>query len=107
MEKMFLSMNKKNSQKIHVTGYPKIVDFISNKKKKYKKINNILFLSFDTKLGFPMNSKYEKLNFNFTYDRVIEMLNDISRLDNIKICIKRKNKNPILYKSKLKIDKKN
>ena len=53
-----------------------------------------------------MNSKYEKLNFNFTYDRVIEMLNDISRLDNVKICIKRKNKNPILYKSKLKIDKK-
>ena len=106
MEKMFLSMNKKNSQKIHVTGYPKIVDFISNKKKNIKKINNILFLSFDTKLGFPMNSKYEKLNFNFTYDRVIEMLNDISRLDNVKICIKRKNKNPILYKSKLKIDKK-
>ena len=34
------------------------------------------------------------------------MLNDISRLDNVKICIKRKNKNPILYKSKLKIDKK-
>ena len=54
MEKMFLSMNKKNSQKIHVTGYPKIVDFIPIKKNK-KKINNILFLSFDTKLGFPMN----------------------------------------------------
>jgi len=106
MKKLFLNINKNNIKKIYVTGYPKIIDFMNRKKSYKKKITKILFLSFDTKLGFPMDKRYEKLNFNYTYDKVIKILNLLSKYENIKICIKRKNKNPILYKSNIIIDKK-
>ena len=62
MQKMFIQMDKNNRKKVAIMGYPKSFDF-TNQKKKLKKIKNILFLSFDTKLGFPMAKKYEKVKF--------------------------------------------
>ncbi len=106
MKKMFVNMNINNLKKIEVTGYPKVADFINKSKKTKKKITNILFLSFDPKLGFPMKKKYENLNFNLTYDKIIKILNKISNNKQFKIFIKRKNKNPMLYKSNIKIDNK-
>ena len=104
MQKMFIQMDKNNRKKVAIMGYPKSFDF-TNQKKKLKKIKNILFLSFDTKLGFPMAKKYEKLNFNTTYDKVIKILNELSNEKKFNICIKRKSINPTLYKTKIKIDK--
>ena len=106
MKKMFLNMNINNKKKVEVIGYPKAVEFLNKSKKKKKRINNILFLSFDTRLGFPSSKKFDHLNFNITYDKIIKILNKISNNKQFKICIKKKNKNPLLYKSHIKIDKK-
>lgn len=106
MKTMFVNMNSKNKKKITVTGYPRISDFIFPKKRIKKRVKNILFLSFNTKQGFPEIKKYEKFNFNLTYEKVIKVLNKISKNKNLNICIKRKNRNPHLYKPKLAINKK-
>ena len=106
MKKMFVNMNTNNKKKVEVIGYPKVVEFLNKSKKKKKRIDNILFLSFDPRLGFPSSKKFEHLNFNLTYDKIIKVLNKISNNKQFKICIKRKNKNPLLYKSHIKIDKK-
>ena len=63
-------------------------------------------MSFDPRLGFPSSKKFEHLNFNLTYDKIIKVLNKISNNKQFKICIKRKNKKSLLYKSHIKIDKK-
>ena len=99
MKKMFVNMNTNNKKKVEVIGYPKVVEFLNKSKKKKKRIDNILFLSFDPRLGFPSSKKFEHLNFNLTYDKIIKVLNKISNNKQFKICIKRKIK--ILYYTSL------
>ena len=101
MKKMLIAMDNKNTKKISVNGCPRIYDFI-NKKKIKKKIKNILFLSFNTKQGIPLDERYRNLNWNLTYDKVIEVLNRLSNNRHIKIIIKRKNM--YTYKSSKKIN---
>ena len=100
---MIIQIDKTNKKKISINGCPRILDYLI--KKNYKKrINNILFLSFDSKRGIPQYKKNLKLNWNLTYDKVIKILNEISDNKNLNIIIKRKNKST--YISKKKISKK-
>ncbi len=108
VKKMFIniakSLKNKNliEDKLSVNGCPRIYDYI-NKKKKKKKIKNLLFLSFDSKRGIPRYSKNKILNWNLTYDKVIKILNEISQNKDINITIKRKNNST--YHTKEKINK--
>ena len=103
VKNMFIKIDKSNIKKISVNGCPRISDYIIKKNYK-KKINNILFLSFDSKRGIPQYKKNLKLNWNTTYDKVIKILNEISSNTNLKIVIKRKNKSA--YVTRRKINKK-
>lgn len=103
LKKMLIAMDRYNKKKITVNGCPRIFDFI-DKKKKYKKVKNILFLSFNTKQGIPETKKNKKLNFNTSYDKVIEILNDLSKNKDLNISIKRKN--AFLYKTPYQINDK-
>ena len=96
-------MNKANKKKVFVNGCPRVFDFI-NKNKKNKKINNLLFLSFNTKQGIPDIPKNEKLNWNNSYNEVISILNELSENKNINIKIKRKT--AFVYKTSQKINPK-
>ncbi len=102
VKKMLITMDKSNSKKITINGCPRIYDYI-NDKKYYKKIKNILFLSFDSKRGIPKYKKNKDLTWNLTYDRVIHVLNELSNNKNLEIIIKRKNNST--YKSPTKINK--
>ena len=51
-----------NRKKITVNGCPRIFDYI-NKKKYYKKIKDILFLSFHNKSGIPPYKHNKSLNW--------------------------------------------
>lgn len=103
VKKMLIAMDKSNSKKITINGCPRIHDYI-NHKKYYKKIKNILFLSFDSKRGIPKYKKNKNLNWHLTYDRVIQVLNELSKNKNLEIIIKRKNNST--YKSLTKINEK-
>ena len=102
MRKMLIEMDKSNEKKITVNGCPRTLDFI-DKKKKYRKIKNLLFLSFNPRQGFPKNRENKNLNWNLSYNNVIKILNDLSNNKNINITIKRKKFNT--YKTSLEIDK--
>ncbi len=102
MRKMLIGMDYSNKNKISVNGCPRVIDFIS-KKKKYKKITNLLFLSFTPIQGFPPLKKYEKLNWKRTYNKVIKILNELASYEDLNITIKRKNFNT--YFTHLKVDK--
>ena len=91
VKNMFIKIDKTNKQKISVNGCPRICDYVIKKNYK-KKINNILFLSFDSQRGIPQYKKNLKLNWNLTYDKVIKILNEISENPNLNVIIKRKNK---------------
>ncbi len=103
VKNMFIKIDKSNVKKISVNGCPRICDYIIKKNYK-KKINNILFLSFDSKRGIPQYKKNLKLNWNTTYDKVIKILNEISGNTDLNIVIKRKNKSA--YVTRRKINKK-
>ena len=106
MRKMLIGMDKSNEKKITVNGCPRILDFI-DKKKKYKKVNNLLFLSFNPRQGFPEHRDYKNLNWNLSYNKVIKILNDLSKNKNINITIKRKKfgayKTPHIIDKRIKI----
>ena len=102
MKKMLIGMDSSNKNKITVNGCPRVIDFIS-KKKKNKKITNLLFLSFTPIQGFPPLKKFEKLNWKRTYNRVIKILNELASYEDLNITIKRKNLNT--YFTHLKLDK--
>ena len=102
MKKMLVGMDKSNSKKITVNGCPRVFDFI-NKKKKYKKVKNLLFLTFNPKQGFPPTKENEKLNWELSYNKVIKILNELSINKDLNISIKRKNINA--YRSPHKVDK--
>ena len=72
------------------------MNFLNKVKKKKKELIIFYFLSFDPRLSF-LQVKFEHLNFNLTYDKIIKVLNKISNNKQFKICIKRKNKNPLLF----------
>ncbi len=82
-------INGSNTKKISINGCPRKNDYI-NKKKYYKKIRNILFLSFHNKKAIPQNKNTKNLNWNLTYNKTIKILNELSKDKNIDIIIKRK-----------------
>lgn len=101
VKKMFVKMDKSNSKKVSINGCPRLYDYII-KKKYQKKIKNILFLSFDSKRGIPQYKKNKNLNWNFSYNKVIKILNELSNDNNLNIVIKRKNK--VTYRTPYQID---
>ena len=89
MKNALIAVNKSNSKKIAVNGCPRILDYI-NKKKYYKKIKDILFLSFHKKKGIPSIKKNKKLNWDISYKKTIKILNELAKNENLKIIIKQK-----------------
>ena len=102
VKKMFIKMDKSNSKKVSINGCPRLYDYII-KKRYQKRIKNILFLSFDSKRGIPQYKKNKNLNWNFSYNKVIKILNELSNNNNLNIIIKRKNKST--YRTLHQIDK--
>ena len=100
MRKMLISMDQSNKYKISVNGCPRINDFI-NKKKKMKKINKLLFLTFNSITGIPQTKENKKLNWNSSFSKVINILNYLSDFKNIDIIIKRKNHNSFKTSQKI------
>jgi hypothetical protein len=87
MKNAIIALDKSNSKKITVNGCPRIFDYIS-KKKYYKKIKNILFLSFQLKNGISSDKNNKNLNWSLSYDKVIKLLNELSDNEKINIIIK-------------------
>ena len=87
VKKMFVEIDKSNSKKIGINGFPRMHDYII-KKKYRRKINSLLFLSFNNKKGIPRNEKNKGLNWNTTYMRVVQILNNLSKNKNLNIMIK-------------------
>lgn len=87
VKKMFVEIEKSNSKKITINGCPRVCDYVIKKKYK-KKINSLLFLSFSNKRGIPRLQKNKNLNWNFTYRKVIQILNELSKNRSLKIMIK-------------------
>ena len=54
-----------------------------------KEINNLLFLAFNPKQGFPKNSKNKNLNWNLTYENH-QNFNELAKNESLNISIKRK-----------------
>ena len=63
----------------------------------------LLFLTFNSITGIPPIKKNLHLNWNMSHNKVIEILNEISKNKNLNVIIKRKNQNS--YKSKIQINK--
>jgi len=87
VKKMFIKIDKSNSKKITVNGCPRLKDYII-KNKYNKKINTLLFLSFDHKRGIPGYDKNKNLNWKSSYNKVIKIINELSNNQNLKIIIK-------------------
>jgi len=102
VKKMFVKMDKSNIKKVTINGCPRLYDYII-KKRYQKRIKNILFLSFDSRRGIPQYKKNKNLNWNFSYNKVIKILNELSSNNNLNIVIKRKNK--VTYRTPYQIDK--
>ena len=94
VKEMFVKIDKLNKKKIFVIGSPRLKDFII-KKKYNKRIQNLLFLSFDKKRGIPKNNINKKLNWRHSYNKVLEILNKLSLNKNINITIKIKSNSKI------------
>tara|TARA_B100000900_G_scaffold111309_1_gene93018 strand:- start:10086 stop:11324 length:1239 start_codon:yes stop_codon:yes gene_type:complete len=103
MKNALIAIDKSNSKKITVNGCPRIYDYI-NKKKYYKKIKDILFLSFHLKGGISPNKNNKNLNWSLSYDKTIKILNELSKNKNLNIIIKRKKSRTL--NTKYKINKK-
>lgn len=99
VKKMFISMNKIVDKKISINGSPRIIDYLF-KKKYQKNIDTLLFLLFDTKRGIPRYKKNKLLNWNYTLQKVIQILNELSKNKNLNIIVKMKSN------SRFKIDNK-
>tara|TARA_B100001057_G_C22871767_1_gene959316 strand:- start:15845 stop:17125 length:1281 start_codon:yes stop_codon:yes gene_type:complete len=89
VKKMFIKIDKSNSKKTTVNGCPRIKDYLI-KKKYNKKVNTLLFLSFDSKRGIPEYNKNKNLTWKLSYNKVIKILNELSKNKNLRIIIKRK-----------------
>ena len=86
-KKNFKKIDKRISKKIVVNGCPRLEDYIV-KKKYYKKPKTILFLYFDKRRGIPKYNKYKNLSWSNSYDKVIEILNELSINKSLNIIIK-------------------
>jgi len=102
-KKMFIKIDKSNAKKIRVNGCPRIKDYLI-KKKYYRKIKTILLLSFDNKRGIPAFKKNKNLNWQLSYNKVLNILNELSNIKDLNIMIK--NKLNFKDKSNIKINKK-
>lgn len=89
VKKMFIKIDKNNAKKISVNGCPRIKDYLI-KKKYHRKIKTILLLSFDNKRGIPEFKKNKNLNWQLTYNKVLRILNELSKNKNLNIIIKNK-----------------
>ena len=103
VKKMFIKIDKSNAKKIRVNGCPRIKDYII-KKKYHRKIKTILLLSFDNKRGIPEFKKNKNLNWQLTYNKVLKILNELSKNKDLNIIIK--NKINFKDQSNIKINKK-
>ena len=102
MKNALVAIDKSNSKKITVNGCPRIYDYI-NTKRYYKRIKDILFLSFHVKGGISPEQRNKNLNWNLSYNKTIKILNEISNNKKVNIIIKRKESRAI--KTKYKINK--
>ncbi len=102
IKEMLIKMEKSNRYKISVNGSPRVYDFI-DKKRYFRKVKNILFLAFNSRTGIPPIDKHKSLNWKFSYDKVIKLLNELSKNKNQNIIIKRKNSSS--YKSPVNVSK--
>ena len=89
VKKMFIKIDKSNTNKITVNGCPRIKDYII-KKKYRRKINTLLLLAFDKKRGIPGFKKNKNLNWQLSYNKVLNILNDLSKIKDLNIMIKSK-----------------
>ncbi len=87
VKKMFIKIDKSNSKKITINGCPRKKDYLI-KKKYHKRIDTVLFLSFDEKRGIPRLNKNKNLNWASSYYKVIKILNQLSKTEDINILIK-------------------
>lgn len=103
VKKMFIKIDKSNAKKISVNGCPRIKDYLI-KKKYHRKIKTILFLSFNNKRGIPAFKKNKNLDWQLSYNKVLNILNELSNIKDLNIIIK--NKLNFKDKSNIKINKK-
>ncbi len=103
VKKMFIKIDKSNAKKIRANGCPRIKDYLI-KKKYHRKIKTVLLLSFDNKRGIPEFKKNKNLNWQSSYDKVLKILNELSKNKNLNIMIK--NKINFKDQSNIKINKK-
>ena len=106
MRDALITLNKSNKSKITVNGCPRRSDFLI-KKKYSKKIKDLLFLSFDNKMGIPRIEKNKDINWNITFNKTINILNDLSKNKNLNIVVKFKKtgsyKNKIPFNKRIKV----
>ncbi len=102
MKNALIALNKSNRNKITVNGCPRRSDFII-KNKYSKKIKDVLFLSFDNKMGIPRIKKNEDKNWNITFDKTIKILNKLSKNKNLNVVVKFKKTGS--YKNKTPFNK--
>ena len=103
VKKMFIKIDRSNANKITVNGCPRIKDYII-KKKYHRKIKTLLLLSFNNKRGIPAFKKNKDLNWQLSYNKVLNILNELSNIKDLKIMIK--NKLNFKDQSNIKINKK-
>ena len=96
----FIKIDKTLSNKIVVNGCPRLKDYIL-KKKYHKKPSNILFLSFDNKRGIPKYKQYKNFSWDDTYNKVIKILNHLSKNKSLNIFIKKKHNSKINFNDKI------
>ena len=86
---MFIKIDKSNAKKIRVNGCPRIKDYII-KKKYHRRIKTILCLSFNNKRGIPAFKKNKNLDWQLSYNKVLNILNELSNIKDLNIIIKNK-----------------
>ncbi len=103
MKKTLMKIDNKVGKKTSINGCPRILDFINNKKYN-KKIKDVLFLTFSKKRGIPKYKENKNYNWDLSFQKVIDILNELSKNQNINIKIKTKRSTARQLKKK-KIDK--
>ena len=103
MKKTLMTIDKNVGKKTLINGCPRILDFV-NKKKYNKKIKDILFLTFSSKRGIPKYKINKDFDWKLSFKKIINILNEISKDENININIKTKS-NMIKNLRKHKINK--
>lgn len=103
MKQTLMAIDSDVGKKTSVNGCPRILDFINNKRYN-KKIKDILFLTFSKKRGIPKYKENKNYNWDLSFQKVIDILNELSENQKINIKIKTK-KNTARQLKKKKINK--